>query len=64
MVYDAMTGFDNIASGSALSLGLYWGFNPMWALTALVASIFSFQFVLSKARAGRAGLVHGGKGER
>jgi hypothetical protein len=64
MVFDAMTGFDNIASGSALSLVLYWGFNPMWALTALVASIFSFQFVLSKVRAGRAGLVHGGKGER
>ena len=51
IVYDAMTGFDNIASGSALSLALYWGFNPMWALTALVASIFSFQFVLRKARA-------------
>jgi hypothetical protein len=52
MVYDAMTGFHNIASGT-ISHVLYWGFNPLWAFTALVASIFSFQFVLRKARADR-----------
>ena len=51
MVYDAMTGFQNIAPHSTISLVLYWGFNPLWALTALVASIFSFQFVLRRAEA-------------
>ena len=51
MVYDAMTGFQNIAPHSAVSLVLYWGFNPLWAFTALFASIFSFQFVLGKVKA-------------
>ena len=48
IVYDAMTGFKNIASG-AISHVLYWGFNPLWAITSLVASIFAFQFVLRKS---------------
>ena len=52
MVYDAVTGFNNIAPHSTISLVLYWGFNPLWALTALVASIYSFRFVLQKAEAG------------
>ena len=48
MVYDAMTGFKNIAPG-ATSHVLYWGFNPLWAITSLVSSIFAFQFVLRKS---------------
>jgi hypothetical protein len=52
MVYDAMTGFQNIAHGSTISWVLYWGFNPLWALTALVASIFAFQFMLRKDEVG------------
>lgn len=53
IVYDAMTGFENIAPG-VISPILYWGFNPLWAITSLVASILSFKFVLGKARAGHA----------
>ena len=52
MVYDAVTGFQNIAPDSTISLVLYWGFNPLWALTALVASVFSFRFVLRKTEVG------------
>ena len=52
MVYDAMTGFQNIAPHSTISLVLYWGFNPLWALAALAASVLSFRFVLRKAKVG------------
>jgi hypothetical protein len=41
--------FANIPEGSTLSLLLYWGFNPLWAIAALAASVFSFQFVLRAA---------------
>jgi len=51
IVYDAMTGFQNIAPG-VISRVLYWGFNPLWAITSLVASILSFQFVIREARPG------------
>ena len=40
--------FSNIPDGSIVSLILYWGFNPLWAIAALLASIFCFQFVLAR----------------
>jgi hypothetical protein len=42
-------GFSNIADGSLLSLALYWGFNPLWAFAAALASYYSFGFVLARA---------------
>ena len=44
-------GFANIAPNSTLSLVLYWGFNPLWAFAAGLASLFSFRFVLTRAEA-------------
>ncbi len=44
-------GFSNIAPGSVLSLLLYWGFNPLWAFAAGLASVYSFRFVLARAQA-------------
>ncbi len=44
-------GFSNIPDGSTLSLVLYWGFNPLWAGAAALASFFSFRFVLRRAEA-------------
>ena len=41
-------GFGNIADGSVLSQILYWGFNPLWAFAAGLASYFSFRFVLDR----------------
>jgi hypothetical protein len=51
MVYDVMTGLENVASGSALSWVLYWGFNPLWAGSALLASVYAFRVVLERAEA-------------
>lgn len=44
-------GFSNIAAGSVLAQVLYWGFNPLWAGAAALASIYSFRFVLARAEA-------------
>lgn len=41
--------FSNIPDGSIVSLILYWGFNPLWAIASLLASIYCFQFVLARA---------------
>ena len=41
--------WSNIPDGSAVSLALYWGFNPFWAGMSLLASIYCFQFVLARA---------------
>lgn len=49
MVYDVMTGLRNVPDGSITSLVLYWGFNPLWAGAALLASVHSFRFVLRRA---------------
>jgi len=51
MVYDVMTGLENVAAGSTTSLVLYWGFNPLWAGASLLASIYAFRFVLDRAEA-------------
>lgn len=49
-------GFSNIADGSVLAQVLYWGFNPLWAFAAGLASYFSFRFVLERLeRAERVG---------
>ncbi len=42
-------GFSNIAPDSTASLVLYWGFNPLWAFAAGLASFYSFRFVLERA---------------
>jgi hypothetical protein len=42
--------FSNIPDGSIVSLILYWGFNPLWTIVALMASIYCFQFVLARAQ--------------
>jgi hypothetical protein len=42
-------GFSNVPSGSTLSLVLYWGFNPLWAFAAGLASYYSLRFVLERA---------------
>jgi hypothetical protein len=44
-------GFSNIPDDSPLSLLLYWGFNPLWAFAAALASFYSFRFVLRRAEA-------------
>jgi hypothetical protein len=44
-------GFTNIPQHSVLSLVLYWGFNPLWAFAACLASVYSFRFVLLRAEA-------------
>lgn len=44
-------GFSNIASDSVLSQLLYWGFNPLWAFAAGLASFYSFRFVVRRAEA-------------
>lgn len=46
-------GFTNVAPHSTLSLVLYWGFNPLWAFAAGLASVYSFRFVLDRVE-GRA----------
>ncbi len=51
IVYDLMTGLANVPDGSTTSLVLYWGFNPLWAGAALLASVYSFRFVLERAEA-------------
>lgn len=42
-------GYSNIPEGSIVSQILYWGFNPFWAGTSLVAAVYCFQFVLGYA---------------
>ena len=42
-------GFSNIAPHSMASQVLYWGFNPLWAFAAGLASFYSFRFVLERA---------------
>lgn len=49
MVYDVMTGLENVPDRSTTSLVLYWGFNPLWASAALLASVFAFRVVLERA---------------
>jgi hypothetical protein len=49
IVYDVVTGLRNVPDGSIASQLLYWGFNPLWAGAALLASVFSFGFVLTQA---------------
>ena len=44
-------GFSNIPDASLTSAVLYWGFNPLWAFAAGLASFFSFRFVLEQAEA-------------
>lgn len=49
MVYDAMTGLANIPDDSPISLVLYYGFNPLWAGAAALASFYAFRVVLTHA---------------
>jgi hypothetical protein len=51
MVYDTVTGFQNIPRPDWASWLLYWGFNPLWALCALLAGVFSLQIVHRRALA-------------
>ncbi|HQW21251.1 MAG TPA: hypothetical protein PLI90_11350 [Rhodocyclaceae bacterium] len=51
MVYDFVTGFQNIPRPDWASWLLYWGFNPLWASCALIAGIFSLQIVHRQALA-------------
>ena len=52
MVYDAVTGFQNIPKPDWTSWLLYWGFNPLWAICSLMAGIFSLRIVHRQALAG------------
>jgi hypothetical protein len=51
MVYDTVTGFQNIPRPDWVSWLLYWGFNPLWATCALMAGIFSLRIVHRRALA-------------
>ena len=51
MVYDTVTGFQNIPLAKWQSWVLYWGFNPLWTVCSLLAGIFSLQIVLRNSKA-------------
>ncbi|KAH3744278.1 hypothetical protein Pelo_14314 [Pelomyxa schiedti] len=46
VVYDCLTGFQNIVEKDWLSLALYWGFNPLWAGCSLAGGIICLYEVL------------------
>lgn len=45
-VYDLVSGMHNLSPG-ALSWWLYWSFNPLWSISALVAGIFCLHEVFT-----------------
>lgn len=51
IVYDTVTGFQNIPLAKWQSWVLYWGFNPLWTICSLMAGIFSLQIVLKNREA-------------